>query len=68
MTAPVYAPLSQPPPPSPLADAAADFVRALNVLVAAAQTARPASHGAVASKAQEIHDAACVVVHLGGGL
>lgn len=47
MTAPVTAPLSQPPPPSPLDDAAADFVTALNALVREAVAARPSARDAI---------------------
>lgn len=61
MTAPVTAPLSQPPPPSPLDSAAADFVTALNTLVREAVAAKPSARDAILSRAQAIHADACVI-------
>lgn len=66
MTAPVYAPLSQPPPPSPLDAACADFVTALNALVAAATAANPAARDAIVSRGQAIHAEACALRWHGG--
>lgn len=66
MTAPVTAPISQPPPPSPLDDAAADFVTALNAYVREAIAARPAARDAILSRAQAIHADACVIRWHGG--
>lgn len=66
MTAPVTAPLSQPPPPSPLDDAAADFVTALNAYVREAIAARPSARDAILSRAQAIHADACVIRWHGG--
>ena len=66
MTAPIYAPLSQPPPPSPLDSAARDFAAALRALVAAAVDAAPSQRDAIVSRGQAIHDEACALLWHGG--
>jgi mono/diheme cytochrome c family protein len=66
VTAPVYAPLSQPPPPSPLDSAAHDFAAALRAFVAAAVDANPSARDAIVSRGQAIHADACAILWHGG--